>query len=128
MKWCSENVFTAVNADELEIGSRIIVANNLDSLKCKVHSGTEIDTLYRLCDSAYERRFDTGHGPYPLAYFVDKPVELSWTDLEIGDILTKGAKKYMITGIDLNGDYDSHIYAGQEWITDYELKYWKKVE
>lgn len=128
MDWYLEKVFTAVNADELEIGSRVIVANNLDSLKSKVYAGKEIDTLYKLWDSAYERRFDTGHGPYPLAYFVDKPVELSWTDLEIGDIITNGVKKYMVTGIDLNGGYGSHIYAGQEWITDNDLTDWKKVE
>lgn len=128
MEWDVKKVFTAVNANKLEIGSKIIVANNLDSLKCKVDSGTEVVTLYRLWDSAYERRFDTGDKIYPLAYFVDKPAKLTWTDLEIGDIITNGVRKYMVTGIDLEGVYDSHIYACEHWITDNELKDWRIVE
>lgn len=36
MEFDKSRVYTSVNADELKVGSEVICANNLDSLKCKV--------------------------------------------------------------------------------------------
>ena len=62
-----------------------------------------------------------------------KPEPLKWTDLKIGDVVTNGTETYMVTGIDTSCEPDGegdvcHIYMGDCWYTDEDLKDWEKVE
>lgn len=129
MEFDVSRVYTAVNADELKVGSKVIVADTLAELKTKVEAdanpvpllGIEPDTrLYRFI-SIYPRN--------ALAYLVDAPKPLKWTDLKIGDVIRKGNLTAMITSIDSDAEEDDmHIYAGDYWYRDDELGEWRKVE
>ena len=78
MEFLTERCYTALNADELKIGSKCIFANNLDSLKCKVKEGTEIRPIIQILNDTYERRFETDViGEYPFAYLISEP-EPNW--------------------------------------------------
>lgn len=76
MEFDLSRVYTALDADELEVGSRCIFANNLDSLKCKVEEGTDIKPIVQILNDAYERRFKTDvDSEYPFAYLISEPDE-----------------------------------------------------
>ena len=138
MEFDKSKVYTALNADELKIGSKCIFANNLDSLKCKVEEGTDIRPIVQILNDSYERRFKTNvRGEYPFAYLISEPEEkkLKWTDLKLGDVIHEkdGTETRMITGIDTRDEVDddcniSHICASGWWCTDEILKNWEKVE
>lgn len=79
MEFDKSRVYTALNADELKIGSKCIFANNIGSLKCKVEEGTDIRPIVQILNDAYERRFKTDvRGEYPFAYLISEPEEKNW--------------------------------------------------
>ena len=78
MEFCKSRVYTALDADDLKVGSKCIFANNLDSLRCKVIEGTDIRPIVQILNDSYERRFKTDvMGEYPFAYLVSEP-KLTW--------------------------------------------------
>ena len=78
MEFLKERVFTALNADELKIGSQVICANDLESLKCKVLAEEDVIKLKRVFDESHERRFQTEfRGAWPLVYLISEP-EFNW--------------------------------------------------
>lgn len=135
MEFKKERVFTALNADELKVGSRVYVADDIESLRIRVYRELNIATVSDITDESNEHRivvrFDDGGIEYAwaLAYYVAPPEEkkLKWTDLKIGDVVTNGNRVYMVTGIDKSGKWGSHVQFGQEWICDEDLKDWEKV-
>ena len=126
MEFDVSKVYTAVNADELKVGSKVIVADNLADLKAKVEKGTEPATLLGIEPDDRLYRFLTIYPRNALAYLVSEPEVLKWTDLKVGDVIRKDSLTAMITSID--SDSDMHIYAGDYWYTDDELREWEKVE
>lgn len=128
MEFDISRVYTAVNADELKVGSEVIVADNLAELKAKVEKGTEPATLLGIEPDDRLYRFLTIYPRNALAYLVSEPEVLKWTDLKVGDVIHKNGRNLtvMVTGIDSYADI--HIYAGDYWFTDEELKEWRKVE
>lgn len=80
MEFDKSRVFTALNAGEVKIGSKVIAANNIDSLKCKVHAREEISEVIKIFDASYERRFqllkEDYKGAYPFVYLVSEPPEI----------------------------------------------------
>ena len=130
MEFDKSKVYTAVNADELKVGSKVIVANDLAHLKVFIHDNVTC-ILEKVLDEESTCRFVANEGePYCFAYLVSAPEEkkLKWTDLKIGDIIrTKDSKEIrMVTGID-NKEEDRHICAVY-WLSDKELEKWEKVE
>lgn len=130
MEFDNSKVYTALNADELEIGSKVTVANDLAHLKVFVRDDF-ICTLEKVLDEESTCRFVANKGaPYSLAYLVSKPdkKKLEWTDLKVGDvIITKDGKNIrMVTGIDNTG-CGRHICTTY-WLLDKELEEWEKVE
>ena len=130
MEFDNSKVYTALNADELEIGSKVTVANDLAHLKVFVRNDF-ICTLEKVLDEESTCRFIANEGaPYSLAYLVAKPdkKKLEWTDLKVGDVIrTKDDKKIrMVTGID-NTEGGRHICTTY-WLSDKELENWEKVE
>ena len=78
MEFQKERVFTALNADELKIGSKVICANTLDFLRRKVNKDEDITEVKEIRAECDERRFRTEYsGLWPLAYLVSEP-ELNW--------------------------------------------------
>ena len=130
MEFDNSKVYTALNADELEIGSKVAVANDLAHLKVFVHDDFTC-ILEKVLDEESTCRFvANGSAPYSLAYLVSEPEEkkLEWTDLKVGDVIrTKDSKEIrMVTGIDTSED-DFHILAVY-WLSDEDLEKWEKVE
>lgn len=138
MEFLTERCYTALNADEVKIGSKVICANTLESLKHKVDTEREITEVKEIRAECDERRFRTEFsGFWPLVYLISEPEEkkLKWIDLKIGDIIQdkNGTQTYMITGIDASNESDGegdvcHIYMGDCWYTEKELEDWEKVE
>lgn len=142
MEYDKSKVYTALNADELKVGSKVIVADTLDDLKSRVR---ESDTsnwsgrLLSVCTEDHQHRFQfKDENNYSLAYLVDEPEGLKWTDLKVGDVIRLNVVdrdtlrgytiERMITEIDGHETDACHIRAGIDWLTDEELKYWEKVE
>ena len=132
MEFDKSKVYTALNADELKVGSKVILADSLECIKhyVKRNQSIDIDTLVEVREERFIARFFNGSATYNLAYLVSEPEEkkLKWTDLKIGDVITNGRYISMVTKIDKDGRYNSHIYAGDGWIGDSELEEWVKVE
>lgn len=130
MEFDNSKVYTALNADELEIGSKVIVANDLAHLKVFVRDDF-ICILEKVLDEESTCRFVANDGaPYSLAYLVSEPEEkkLEWTDLKVGNVIRAkdGNNIRMITGID-NTEGNCHVCTTY-WLSDKELENWEKVE
>lgn len=91
MEFDRNRVFTALNADELKAGDKVIVADTLQELKGKVYEGTDVRELSEVCIETSMRRFYTDFSyvsenrqdacfSYALAYLVERRRE--YTDEE----------------------------------------------
>ena len=79
MEFQKERVFTALNADGLKVGSKVICANTLDSLRHKVNKDEDITEVKEILGGDNERRFRTTFsGLWPLVYFISEPEEKNW--------------------------------------------------
>lgn len=130
MKFDKSKVYTALNADELKVGSKVIAANTLGDLKSRVERNGMLIQLDRINSEEYQCRFTCDDGiDYAFAYLVEEPKRLNWTDLKIGDILRSPSMiEYLVIGIDRNKSKDTHIRVDGVWLTDGQLRYWEKVE
>ncbi|MGP1474113.1 MAG: hypothetical protein ACTTJ1_01765 [Treponema sp.] len=78
MEFDKSRVYTALNADELKVGSTVIVANDLRSLRAKVE---KFDNSYKvqirdILSEAAMRRFEAADGyVYVLVYLISPPKE-----------------------------------------------------
>ena len=129
MEFDKSKVYSAKEADELKIGSEIIVADTYGDLKQNVLSGEEPRNLLKILDEYSQYRFQASDGVlYALAYLVSEPAKLKWTDLKVGDIIKKGRNTAIVIEIDSDSDDGYHILAGSEWLSEFELEDWEKVE
>jgi len=142
MKFDKSKVYTALNADELKVGSKVYLADNLADLRNQVEADRETTILSSISPDNHQCRFCFCEGVtgYALAYLVDEPEDgkLKWTDLKVGDVirlefvdhntLTGCVIECMITEIDRQATQACHIRAGVSWLTDEALRDWKKVE
>ena len=75
MEFCKDRVFTALNADELRAGDKVIVADCIADLKQFVID-QDVDELYEVDDESSEYRFIVEDGVgivrYALAYLVER--------------------------------------------------------
>ena len=128
MEFDKSKVYSAKEADELKIGSKIIVADTYGDLKQSVLNDEETKILTEILDEYTQYRFKTSDEVfYALAYLVSEPAKLKWTDLKLGDVITRDKLKFMVTGIDSEVD-ECHVFAGDVWLDDEELAEWEKVE
>lgn len=131
MEFDKSRVYTALNADELKVGSKVIFANSIQTLKSTVERVVDtLHTLKGICDESYSARFFDGRENWYLVYLIEEPKRnsLEWTDLKIGDVITNGRHVLMVTEIDKECEYNMHIYAGTMWLKDIDLEEWEKVE
>ena len=77
MEFDRSRVYSAVNADELKPGDKVIVAYDLATLKRCVKDNNPIDTLCRIGEEEYMFRFGVkgNCAAFALAYLVEKKAE-----------------------------------------------------
>jgi hypothetical protein len=127
MEFDVSRVYTAVNAEELKVGSKVIVAQAVDVLKDAVKVNKDPVILKDVLPPACIARFEVEPcGYYNLAYLVEEPDVLKWTDLQVGDIVQKDNCRSMVTLID--ADHDIHVHINSCPMSDDGLKQWRKVE
>lgn len=138
MEYDESRVYTALNAHLVEVGSKIIVANTIADLKQRVINDKllGISTLEKVNsdDEPCRFRVDNILHDYALAYLVELPRKLKWTDLKVGDVIefTKEEDNFnvvyaMVVCVDITDKNDMHIYAGGVgWLRDNELENWRK--
>ena len=135
MEFDRSRVYTALNADELKVGSKIIVGNTIGNLKELVEQNMVVLSDLTRIDNVYsDRRFivneDTDRvNAFGFAYLISEPEEkkLKWTDLKVGDAIRYKTETRLVVGISKAYD-DMHIFNGTDWLTDKDLDDWEKVE
>ena len=138
MKFDKSKVYTTLNADELKIGSKVYLADDLADLRNRVETDSEAKILSSINPETSQCRFCEGITGYALAYLVEEPEGLKWTDLKVGDVIQLSSVdrvtfidrviECMVTEIDRQDTEACHIRAGVTWLTDEQLKRWEKVE
>ena len=145
MKFDESRVYTALNADKLKAGSRVIVADNLASLKKKVAAFydenaiayiTEIcDIISENCEKRFkivERYYDRClYSHYGLAYLVAEPESnhIKCEELKIGDIISDGDLDYMVLGVHRSNGIVSDVFLPCiGWRDNANLKNFHKKE
>ena len=134
MEFDKSRVYTALNAEELKIGSKVVVADTLRDLKERVEGGY-VQTLTNIRDDDCINRFEVDSSSiYSIAYLISEPEpeekKLKWTDLKVGDVVRdkKSGIELLITGIDRRECEIQHIRIGYSWISNESLEEWEKVE
>lgn len=127
MKFDKSRVYTTLNADELKVGSKVIVANNLEFLKTRVAAETCQYELKAVLTDDCEYRFKTEGEPYALAYLVEEPRALRWIDLKVGDVIHCGKVTAVVNAIN-EEEGEQHILAGDVWLDNSDIRYWEKVK
>lgn len=135
-----KRVYTAVNADELKVGTLVIFADSMGDLKRKINNAEEKDVfkerknicaIQDIFSEDQERRFKANGVCWSLVYFISEPEEkvLKWTDLRIGDVIKhkKDGEYRMIVGLSTDHECE-HVMVGGDWLSDEDLQQWEKVE
>jgi len=76
MEFDKNRIYTAVNADELKIGSKCIFADTVKGLRRKVEEDADcVETFYRLHNNGGDDLFVGNDCAYCYAYLIEPPVE-----------------------------------------------------
>ena len=131
MEFDNSKVYTALDADNLKVGSIVIVAHDLAHLRVFVHDDVTC-ILEKILDEENTCRFIANEGEvYSLAYLVSEPEEkkLEWTDLKVGDVVRhkESGVEYLVTGLDKRNK-GGHCYFASAWLSDSCLEEYEKVE
>ena len=139
MKFEKYKVFTALDADDLKVGSKVIVADSMYALQKSVEETNEtyenfVVKLVAVNDCSCPKRFKTSEPflDWNLAYLIEEPKEkvLKWTDLKIGDVIRhkKELVQRLVIAIDRRINEECHILAGDLWCDDERLIDWEVVK
>ena len=83
MEFDKSRVYTALNAGELQIGSKCIFADTIDELKSKLeYFESYIDTLEVVYNDNEAERFCCRNTTYLLAYLIEPPAEPKYKPFE----------------------------------------------
>ncbi|UTY25128.1 hypothetical protein E4N78_04260 [Treponema denticola] len=135
MKFDKSRVYTAVNADELQIGSKCIFADTVKGLRRKVEEDTyRVETFYRLHNNSGDDLFVGNDCAYCYAYLIEPPDEPKYkpfSNMENikkasvkckGFIKTKqGAQEGIIIGISFDNRVIIKKRYGLEYLTFEQL-------
>ena len=130
MEFNKSRVYTAVNAEDLPIGSKCIFADTLGALSAKVQSEEYKDfitILKRIYNDGFYNRFDTGDDLFCFAYLIEsssKPMYKPFSSVEKAmEVIMKhgGWVKdegtgctFLVLGYGKHKE-DFSIYIGSEW-------------
>ena len=83
MEFDKSRVYTALNADELPIGSKCIFADTVKGLKCRIDDGRAMAILTCIGDESSVSRFvANGATLFNLAYLIEPPAEPKYKQFE----------------------------------------------
>ena len=95
MEFDKSKVQTAVNADELKIGSKCIFADTVKGLKCRVDDGRAMAILTCIGDESSVSRFvANGATLFNLAYLIEPPAEPKYKPFESAEKAMEAIKKH----------------------------------
>lgn len=97
MEFDKSRVYTALNADELPIGSKCIFADTIQDLRQKVQgeeAKTYAETLTNLYDDASVERFAAGCFTHIYAYLIEPPTEPKYEPFESIEAAMKAIKAH----------------------------------
>ena len=130
MDFDKSKVYTAVNADELPIGSKCIFSDTMDDLKIKFLNVEDyIDTLEFVCNDDEAERFLCKNTTYLLAYLIEPPAEPKYKPFKSIDKAMEAIKKHGgwvkwkdddIQGL-VVGKSDDRVKILQDWVLPEEL-------
>lgn len=83
MEFDKNRIYTAVNADELKIGSKCIFADTVRGLRRKVEEDADcVETFYRLHNNGGDDLFVGNNYVYCYAYLIEPPAEPKYKPFE----------------------------------------------
>lgn len=95
MKFDKSRVYTAVNADELKIGSRCLFADTVRGLRRKVEEDANcVETFYRLYNNGCDDSFVGNDCAYCYAYLIEPPAEPKYKPFKDIDKAMEAIKKH----------------------------------
>ena len=136
MEFDKSRVYTAVNADELKVGSKCIFADTICILREQVQRKNYEDCIFLLRrirgdDSTY--RFDDGERWFSFVYLIEPPAELEYTPFSSnkkameaimkhgGWVKHKNEQYSFITAIDIGEEDEYEIKIDDDWLSADEL-------
>ena len=137
MKFDKSRVYSMANANELEIGSKVYVADDLETLQKFVESDRSCDELIGIRESLHKDDDDIysfiidadDDNVYAYAYLIEPPTKLKWQDLKIGDVIRskKSGIEYMVIATSsCPVSAGSHVATITGWISDEMLSNFEK--
>ena len=135
MEFDKSRVYTAVNADELKVGSKCIFANNVFTLKDHVRNNYPAEILINVCSETITERFNSDSDEfYSLAYLIEPTAEPKYKPFSNIDKAREAINKhggwisrrdcenyFFITGYLPNLDNGAKICIGPIWHSLQEL-------
>ena len=100
MEFDKSRVYTAVNADELKVGSKCIFADTVKALRKKVQeedAAQYVQPFIRLHDNGFDVQFLADCYTYNYAYLIEPPAEPKYKPFEDFDSLIEAVKKHGAT-------------------------------
>ena len=95
MNFDKSKVYTAVNADELKIGSKCIFADTVKGLRRKVEEDANcVETFYRLYNNGCDDSFVGNDCAYCYAYLIEPPAEPKYKPFKDIDKAMEAIKKH----------------------------------
>ena len=95
MEFDKSRVYTAVNADELKIGSKCIFADTVKGLRRKVEEDADcVETFYRLYNNGVDDLFVGNNFTYCYAYLIEPPDEPKYKPFKDIDKAMEAIKKH----------------------------------
>ena len=110
MEFDKSKVYTAVNADELQIGSKCIFADTVKGLRRKVEEDADcVETFYRLHNNGGDDLFVGNNYVYCYAYLIEPPAEPKYKPFENLKQLIVATEKHGETVKSIAGQKESTI-------------------
>ena len=96
MEFDKSKVYTAVNADELKVGSKVYVSDNIYYLRECVEDNFESCILARVMSEKEPKRFciDKSNEKWQLVYLIEAPAEPKYKPFESIDKAMEAIKKH----------------------------------
>lgn len=137
MNFDKSRVFTCVNAEELKVGSKVILADTYGTLKNSVedkYPHLPVCVLIKIENENYYSRFigkptSLEKWTKPLAYLVEETKDLKRIDLKVGDLLINKLtreEEYVIS-IDTRKESYYPVEISCNWLSDTDLRDWIKI-
>lgn len=128
MEFDINRVYTAVNADLVKPGSKVLVADDLETLRYVVKEDHDLDTLTVVNSEDYGNRFNIDGVSYMLAYLVSEPKEpRRMTNRELARWLAQGNGQWKGTNT-IGIAYSYSMYDDHEIPDSVMIRGWDEAE